>query len=349
VIDTKLNPMKNLTKLSILIGLVISTSCEKGPTGYKFNEGRLPVTPVNLTDFNTAYDDYNSTAPSLGDLIPFCFSTNRNSHGNEFDIIYEPMNVNFDKTSGVLKVTNEYDNWGIYADLYEIIKTGLDKINTTGNEFGPNLLIDYDADNLYFTLLYSTDVTGKTQINFISNRTHENFSDPKDVAFLNAEFEDLYPTLNAERTRIYFCSNRNDEGFDFFYVNVDPEMDLESMLSDESSHDIIKDSSLSSSSDDKCPFIFFNQMVFASNRDGGFGGYDLYYSLFENGNWSAPINFGEKINTEFDEFRPILMNEGVSWKQSMMVFSSNRTGGLGGFDLYFAGIDNDVIQSATQD
>lgn len=341
--------MKNLTKISVLIGLVIAFSCEKAPSGYKYNEGSLPVTPVNLTDFNTAYDDYNSTAPTLGDLTPFCFSTNRNSDGNEFDIIFQPMNVNFNKTSGALKVTNEYDNWGFFEDHYKIIKTGLDKIKTTGNEFGPNLLIDYDADNFYFTLLYSTDVTGKTQINFISNRTHENFSDPKEVAFLNSEFEDLYPTLNAERTRLYFCSNRNEEGFDFFYVNVNPEMDLESMLSDESSHDIIKDSSLSSSSDDKCPFIFGNKMVFASNRDGGFGGYDLYYSLFENGEWSEPINFGEKINTEFDEFRPILINEGVSWKQTMMVFSSNRAGGLGGFDLYFVGIDNNVTQSGQQD
>jgi len=36
------------------------------------------------------------------------------------------------------------------------------------------------------------------------------------------------------------------------------------------------DSSLSGSSDDKCPFIYEDRMVFASDRDGGFGGYDLY-------------------------------------------------------------------------
>ena len=330
------------------MGLVISTACEKVPSGYKYNDGFLPETPVNLTEFNTEFDDFNSTAPTLGDLIPFCFSTNRNSNGNEFDIIFEPMNVNFNKTSGVLKVINDYDNWGIHTERYEIIKTGLSKIKTTGNEFGPNLLIDYDADNFYFTLLYSTDVTGKSQINFISNRIDDHFSEPKEVAFLNSDFEDLYPTFNAERTSIYFCSNRNGEGFDFFYVNVNPEMDLESMLSDESSLDIIKDNSLSSSSDDKCPFIFGKKMVFASNREGGFGGYDLYYSLFENGEWGEPINFGEKINTEFDEFRPILIHEGVSYEQTMMVFSSDRPGGEGGFDLYFVGVENEQTQNFTQ-
>lgn len=41
-----------------------------------------------------------------------------------------------------------------------------------------------------------------------------------------------------------------------------------------------------------------------------------------------------------DEYRPILIEEGVSTTQTLMVFSSDRPGGLGGFDLYFTGIDN---------
>ena len=192
-----------------------------------------------------------------------------------------------------------------------------------------------------FTLLYSTDITGNSQINYVSNRTYETFSEPKEVEFLNSEFEDMYPAFNSEKSKIYFCSNRNGEGFDFYHVNVNPEMDIEVLLSENSSYEIFMDSSLSSSSDDKCPFIFENKMVFTSNRDGGFGGFDLYYSTLENGKWSEPINFGEKINTEFDEYRPILINEGVSQTQTMMVFSSNRTGGLGGFDLYFVGIENE--------
>lgn len=331
--------MKIIVKITVLIGLIISTSCERTLSGYKYNYGTLPDSPVNLSEFNTVHDDFNSTAPTLGDLIPFCFSTNRNSNGNEFDIIYQPMNINFDKTSGILKVTNEYANWGVYIDDYAIIKAGLNKIKTTGNEFGPNLIPGYSSNQTNFTLLYATDVTGNSQINFISNRTIENFSEPKEVEFLNSAFEDLYPTFNTEKTRIYFCSNRNEKDFNFYYVNVNPETDLESLLSDSSGYEILMDSSLSSSSDDKCPFIFENKMVFASDRNGGFGGFDLYFSLFENGEWSAPVNFGEKINTEFDEFRPVLINEGVSETQTMMVFSSNRNGGSGGFDLYFVGIE----------
>lgn len=52
-------------------------------------------------------------------------------------------------------------------------------------------------------------------------------------------------------------------------------------------------------------------MVFASNRDGGYGGFDLYYSVLLNNEWSEPVNFGPKINAEYDDYRPILINEGI--------------------------------------
>lgn len=332
--------MKSFIKILALGILTVHTSCES-VSGYQFEKGSLPVSPINLENFNTEFDDYNSTAPSLGELIPFCFSTNRNSFGNRFDVIYLPMNVNFDKSTGKLNVTNQYANWSSLSDDYNIIKTGISKTRTTGNELGPNLIIERDFNDLNFSLLYSTDVTGNFQINFISNLTEDSFSEPLEVNFLNSEFDDMYPAFNSDRSEIYFCSNRNENNFDFFKVNVNPELDSEKLFLDTSSYEVKMLSSLSSHADDKCPFIFEDKMVFASNRAGGFGGYDLYYSELENGKWSEPINFGEEINTASDEYRPILINEGVSPSQTMMVFSSDRIGGLGGFDLYFVGVENE--------
>ena len=333
--------MKNVAKIIALSVLILLTSCDKSPQGYNYNSGSLPETPVNLTDFNTEFDDYNSTAPTLGKFIPFCFSTNRNSDGGDFDIVYLPMFVDFNKTTGILKVTNEYPSWGLFGEEYWSIQKGLNKIKTIGNEFGPNLVIDPGSNGINLTLLFSTDITGNSQINYISDKKEEDFSEPREVDFLNSDFEDMYPTINADRTKIYFCSNRGGESFNFYYVNVNSELDTDSILSDTSSFEVFINSTLSSNSDDKCPSIFGDKMVFASNREGGFGGFDLYYSILENGEWSEAINFGEKINTEFDEYRPILFDERVSETQTMMVFSSNRTGGKGGFDLYFVGIDNE--------
>jgi hypothetical protein len=79
-------------------------------------------------------------------------------------------------------------------------------------------------------------------------------------------------------------------------------------------------------------------MIFTSDRPGGYGGFDLYYSVFRKGKWSSPVNLGEKINSAADEYRPLI---GLHYDYSnyFIIFSSNRTGGQGGFDLYFSGFD----------
>jgi hypothetical protein len=75
----------------------------------------------------------------------------------------------------------------------------------------------------------------------------------------------------------------------------------------------------------------------SSNRAGGFGGYDIYYSVFRNGNWSSPVNMGSRINTSSDEYRPVI-GSNPDFTNNFIMFSSNRPGGKGGFDLYFSGL-----------
>jgi len=79
-------------------------------------------------------------------------------------------------------------------------------------------------------------------------------------------------------------------------------------------------------------------IVFTSDREGGFGGFDLWYSVYNGQEWSAPVNLGEDINTEYDEYRPVVVAAGEGFINDLMIFSSNRPGGKGGFDLYYAGI-----------
>ena len=329
-----------MNRLFIFLLLIAMASCEQSPHGYNYETGSLPDDPVNLTDFNSEFDDYNSTAPSLGSLVAFCFSTNRKSQGDNFDVIYMPMNVNFDKTTGVLKVFPEYANWSIYQSL-GIIRHGLDRINTAGNEFGPYLV--YDAykflDDGRFLLLYASDVDGDFQISFTYKTDSTDFSESQAVRFLNSEFDDLYPAFNDDCSKMYFCSNREDELFNLFYVDIDTiGHALHEVLADTNLKIVRKDTVLSGAYDDKCPYIFDNTLVFTSNRPGGFGGFDLYFSKLENDQWTTPENLGPKINSECDEYRPILFEEGVDFNKHMLVFSSNRPGGLGGFDLYFVGL-----------
>ena len=71
-------------------------------------------------------------------------------------------------------------------------------------------------------------------------------------------------------------------------------------------------------------------MVFTSDRAGGYGGFDLWYSSWDGQQWSAPVNFGGKINTEYDEYRPIVVSTDEKFfLNDLMIFSSDRPGGKG--------------------
>ena len=52
-------------------------------------------------------------------------------------------------------------------------------------------------------------------------------------------------------------------------------------------------------------------LYFASNRAGGYGGSDIWFSrLTTDGYWSDPINMGPTVNTEKDEESPFITNDG---------------------------------------
>ncbi|MCQ2336654.1 MAG: OmpA family protein [Paludibacteraceae bacterium] len=70
-------------------------------------------------------------------------------------------------------------------------------------------------------------------------------------------------------------------------------------------------------------------LFFASDRDGGLGGYDIYYSKMNNGEWSEPINAGEPINSAKDDAFYFKCQ-----RERDAIISSNRDGGMGGMDLY---------------
>jgi tetratricopeptide (TPR) repeat protein len=73
-------------------------------------------------------------------------------------------------------------------------------------------------------------------------------------------------------------------------------------------------------------------LIFSSDNPEGFGGSDLYSSTFEKGLWQEPINLGVNINTPGDEMFPYILND------SILFFSSDGHGGLGGLDICYASL-----------
>ncbi|QEL01917.1 OmpA family protein [Olivibacter sp. LS-1] len=80
-----------------------------------------------------------------------------------------------------------------------------------------------------------------------------------------------------------------------------------------------------------------NTLYFVSNRKGGFGGNDIWYStLQQDGSWGVPQNMGDKVNTSFDESTPFIHADNET-----LYFASNGWPGFGNKDLFISKLDHE--------
>jgi hypothetical protein len=200
--------------------------------GNKYTIGHFPTSPVNLEEFNTEFDDYNSDIPVFLDVFPFCFSSNRNSNGENYDIVYKLMAVEFSKKTGKLDIYEETRaNLSVYIENANI-KNALTKINSSFDEFGPCLIpmgrtsggTNMNGRFETYIFLYSNNSNGNQDIFFTQNLENENYEDPIAVEFLNSDFDDAYPTFNNDNSELYFTSNRAGK-FDIYKIKTDNSKD----------------------------------------------------------------------------------------------------------------------------
>jgi hypothetical protein len=77
-----------------------------------------------------------------------------------------------------------------------------------------------------------------------------------------------------------------------------------------------------------------NTGYLTSMRPGGFGGNDIYSVHRVNGVWQEPVNLGPNVNTPYSDHHGMTSPDGRS-----IYFNSDRTGGLGGEDIYISTMD----------
>jgi hypothetical protein len=280
--------------------------------------------------------------------------------GGDFDMVGERMYIDWSTTEGTLSIGTDLD-----LDWFNFLLPLFDSVNTPCNEMGPFTLA-YQEDEKYYTwkgfLLYANDCNGDFDMKFISCEKWDSsgsevvkIQPSQEISFINTEANELYPSFYGSDfysmdewggldpgkiEKMLFCSDRNGS-YDIFEIDLPESIgmkrNLDSLFRIEPGSLTISPLALNSDSDDKCPYANGKLLVFTSNRPGGYGGFDLYYSLFGDGTWSEPVNFGDKINTAYDEYRPVTIYH-AEFANNLLIFSSNRPGGKGGFDLYHVGI-----------
>lgn len=334
----------------LILPLVLLMGCnERFPyeTG-AFQEEKV----INLTELNSVYDDMNSdyNPPYVDAGFGFVFSSNSGSRGGQFDLLNRDLRFIWSKEEGTLTY-----NASNTSQEFISVRNRIFEINSACSEKGPYSFFEQTEAPIRDFLLFSSDCDGVYQVRLASftRDANQGFGggysvQVSPVFLLDSNSNEMYPSLygssflkdagygsEGKPEQLLFSSDR-DGSFDIYEMELPAGQDLTDFLKENREKKAQK-IVINSSTNDHMPFVYGDLLVFSSDRAGGFGGYDLYYSQKTAGGWIEPVNFGSEINSEFDEFRPVVAGH-VEFSNQVMVFSSNRPGGLGGFDLYFVGI-----------
>lgn len=190
--------------------------------------------------------------------------------------------------------------------------------------------------------MFDSDQQGRRNLYFVdrAGQARSFFANVPDA-------DDAYATYDFERHVLYFSSNRSGRFQIYRYQNLTQNTRFEAWLGDGSrANEVELVAEFQSGGNSVAPFVEGDLLVFASDRTGGLGGYDLYASRWRDGNWETPINMqklmpeGVSLNTAGNEFRPSLLSLrlGNYHELRVLVFSSDRPGGQGGYDLYLTAL-----------
>jgi len=216
-----------------------------------------------------------------------------------------------------------------------------DSINTAFDEYWPAITVD-DA------LLMFTRQVGTSERGIGANSSQEDFyfSEKRDSVWsraisigepLNTRMNEGAQTLAAGGQYMYFTAcNRPDSrgGCDIYYSLRGPRGWVQGMNINSPVNSPYWESQPSISSDGL-------RLFFVSNRPGGQGGMDLWFSrLKSDGGWTDPENLGPEINTPGDEMSPFIHFDGKT-----LYFASNGRPCMGGFDIFMSQMDEQGMWS----
>ena len=214
-----------------------------------------------------------------------------------------------------------------------VVKRLSDNINSLYSDFNPVISGD---DLLFSSLRFENKVDTRIPKRFIGNilkskkGAQANPIQQDNINFAGKSIANL--AYNKNRSKVYFsvCEAVNDH---------DQKCEIYSSIVDQNGKwdvpvklpEVINNPSASNTQ----PNVGYNQEVnkevlyFVSNREGGKGGFDLWYSMIDqSGNFSEAMNLSS-LNTIQDDITPFYHNESRN-----LYYSTKGHLGLGGFDIY---------------
>jgi hypothetical protein len=262
-------------------------------------KGSFEVTP--LSSVTTSSDEF---APVIvEDGILFCsnrktnpFTTHKNFDGIRlYDLFFAPFDAE-GKPGKAVKFT-----------------VGLGKNTNIGPAY-----LSPDGNTLWFTRNYVEGTNlKKNQPNklgiFTARKQGAGWTDITPFTYNDPSYNLSYPFVSPDGKYLFFASDMPGTlgKYDIF---------MSENTNGEWSKPVNLGSNVNSADAEIHPFLHpSGRLYFTSDRSGGPGGLDIWYSVLSAGSWSKPVVLSEPVNSEADDFAYYAVSSGKEG-----YFSSNR-------------------------
>ena len=178
--------------------------------------------------------------------------------------------------------------------------------------------VSYDGNSIVYS-----EKRGIVNVIFYSTKKGGIWQPPKEItAELKAGDDSSPSSLNYDGTELFLYKTDNYDGAIYSSNLVDgvwtPIKKLNRNINTK-----FYESHASISADGK-------KLYFTSNREGGYGGLDIYVSERDaSDNWGIAVNLGSTINSIYNEDTPFITGDG-----NYLYFSSEGHASMGGYDIF---------------
>ncbi len=236
------------------------------------------------------------------------------------------------KTSNLYMSTNVNGQWDSPVDM--------NKLNSDKDDTTP--FISHDGTMIVFSSNREGGDPAEKKENYnlyVSFKVDNQWIEPvKLSADVNSGENESAPSLNSDNSVLYFTR----------WPAGEPEKSniYRATLTDNGFSNVEKLPEIINSGNSEFSFIPSRKregFYFASGRPGGFGSRDIYFVYHKLGSFGNPVNLGEKVNSEKDDLYVTEMGD------DRIIYSSNKSGGAGKYDLYLSEIPHEFSETAAAD
>ncbi|GGG54255.1 cell envelope biogenesis protein OmpA [Bizionia arctica] len=302
---------------------------------FKYAQALYGIDNVTKADsMMSVYKDRNIQTPSFINKVnlanPFIYNLKpitEGSQSGDFGITYFGDQLAF---SSSRNADGSVYNWNEkpYLDLYtatfnengtlEDIVPFNDELNSKTHE--SSAILTKDGKTMYFSRTGDKRVKiGDQKIAtvrlFKAQLIENEWSEIEELPFSSEFYSIQHAALNNDNSKLYFSSDMpgGKGSFDIYYVDI---------AGDVYGNPINLGPSINTSKLEQFPYISESgDLYFSSNGLQGLGGLDIFVCELNNFQWSTPLNLGNVINSNLDDFSFI-----VNIEDNTGFTSSNRDG-----------------------